>query len=470
MKRPKNDMSEYPVSWPLEKPALVLLIISYLIIGALYAVFTPAWQVPDEPAHYNYIAQLQAGGCCPVMAEGDYDQAYLDRLRGAGFDPARVDMSRIDAVQYEDHQPPLYYLLQWPVFALSGGRLVALRLFSVFLGAGVVLCVWAVVRVLFPWRRWMALSAAAFVAFLPQHIAMMAGVNNDSLSELCVGGVILAAVLFVRGDEIDLPRPHPAILGLLVGLAGLTKLTGFFVAVAVAVVAAGWQGFSRARAGFSWRPLLWVVGMAVLVSAPWWLRNLGIYGFPDVTGLARHDTVVVGQPRTAEWIDTNGFGGWLGRFIGFTYNSFWGQFGWMAVPMPGWIYKVMLGFVVVVLGGIVFGVARNVYKDEDEFTSGQLGGVVILGLALLLTVAQYIGYNLTFVQHQGRYLFPALIPVGFGVAVGLDGWTRPWMSKALGRYRLGFWIRWLPALGLWAGFAALDVYLLWRVIVPSLTI
>ncbi|MBN1284367.1 MAG: DUF2142 domain-containing protein [Anaerolineae bacterium] len=469
----KNDRTGYPETWPLEKPALVLLVITYLIVGALYAVYTPAWQVPDEPAHYNYVAQLFRDGCCPAMAPGDYDQAYLDELRGAGFDPARVDMSRLDTVQYEDHQPPLYYLLQWPVFALSGGSLTAMRLFSVVMGAGVALCAWAVVRLLFPWRCWLALTAAAFVALLPQHVAMLAGVNNDSLTELGVGALLAAAVLYLRGDdgEVNLPRPHPAVLGALVGLAGLTKTTAYFT-LAPALLAVWWRWRQTAprRRRVLVEAALWVIVVAALLNAPWWLRNIQAYGFPDFTGLARHDAVVVDQPRTGEWIAAHGFAGWLDRFITFTFNSFWGQFGWMALPMPAWVYAVMLVLIATVIGGAVFGIGRNLYKDEDAFTPGQIGSVALLALTLLLVAAQYVLYNLAFVQHQGRYLFPALVPISFVVAIGLDGWTRPLMSEALGRYRCGFWVRWLPAFGLWAGFAALDLYALGRFIIPAFQI
>ncbi|MDI6834774.1 MAG: MarR family winged helix-turn-helix transcriptional regulator, partial [Rhizobiaceae bacterium] len=30
----------------------------YLALASLYAIRTPAWQAPDEPAHYNYIRQI----------------------------------------------------------------------------------------------------------------------------------------------------------------------------------------------------------------------------------------------------------------------------------------------------------------------------------------------------------------------------------------------------------------------------
>jgi len=48
-----HTRSSHTPAWPLS-----LLIMLYLALGTLYAVQTPIWQVPDEPAHYNYIRYL----------------------------------------------------------------------------------------------------------------------------------------------------------------------------------------------------------------------------------------------------------------------------------------------------------------------------------------------------------------------------------------------------------------------------
>ena len=63
--------------------ALALILLLYLAVGALYAIKTPAWQTPDEPAHYNYVRQL-ANGRLPVIQPGDYDQEFIMRVVFAG--------------------------------------------------------------------------------------------------------------------------------------------------------------------------------------------------------------------------------------------------------------------------------------------------------------------------------------------------------------------------------------------------
>ena len=41
-----------------ERAGLALILVLYLGLAALFATLTPAWQAPDEPAHYNYVRYL----------------------------------------------------------------------------------------------------------------------------------------------------------------------------------------------------------------------------------------------------------------------------------------------------------------------------------------------------------------------------------------------------------------------------
>ncbi len=442
--------------------ALALIVLAYLAIATLYAVQTPAWQVPDEPAHYNYIAQVAVNSCCPRLEPGDWDNDYLEAIKAAKF---RADalQNRLSTIQYEDHQPPLYYLLNAPLYNLSGGSLIALRLFSVLLGAGIVILAWAAVQVVFP--PWLALGTAAFVAFLPQHVAMMAGVENDSFAELVVALMLLAGVLYLR----DGPRRiHPVILGLLLGVAFLTKLTLYLPALAIAGLAI----LLRARCepagvGHLWRQAAWVLIPALLLGSIWWVRNITTYGdVADFMGQRTHDSVVVGQPRTEDYIAgrdrkptpiERGVGGWLRDGIEITFHSFWGQFGWMGVPMHGWLYDLLLAFTafVVVGAGIAFVRWRRAVSVTQRDT------LILFGAAAVMAFVAFASYNLKFVQFQGRYLYPGLIPIGLFVTAGLAGWV----SFFTPRIPLA---KWLPV-GVICLFAPLDIYALYRIIIPQLT-
>ncbi|HVO42545.1 MAG TPA: DUF2142 domain-containing protein [Aggregatilineales bacterium] len=438
----------------IELPLLLVILIAYLAIAALYAVRTPDWEVPDEPAHYNYAAQVAANGCCPTLQAGDWNSDYLDKIKAAKFASVALN-GQIGTVRYEDHQPPAYYLLQAVVYRVSGGKLHALRLFSALLGAGVIIMAWAVVRTAFPVQPWLALTTAGFVAFLPQHIAMMAGVENDSLAELLAGAILLACVLYVGNGT---RRPHPALLGLLVGLGFLTKVTIYpLVAIAgLAIVLRARQ--ERWSFGRFARDLALMLIPALLLGAIWWGHSVAVYGWPDFLGLRIHDSVVVGQLRTSQRIADVGFGRWLTDGLITTFNSFWGQFGWMGVPMPGLFYNLLLAFSLVVIVGAGIAFARY----RKAITLPQRDALILLAVVGLAALAEISYYNLTFVQFQGRYLYPGLIAIALAVAVGLAGWASLLASRVPA-------IRWLPVVIMFA-FAALDVYALYKFILPQLAL
>lgn len=391
------------------RPVLGGILVAYVLIGALFVLLTPPWQVPDEPAHYNYISILAQERRLPVLEMGDFPAGYLETLKAQRFPPEMP----IDPIRYESHQPPLYYLLAVPLFVLTGGALLPLRLFSLALGAGVILLAYAAVQGLFPRQPLLALGTAAFVGFLPQHVAMMAGVNNDSLAELILAAVVWQLILFVQveGERVA-EAMRAALLGGLIGLGLVTKTTDY-LALPLAALALGLR-WRRGCAGCG-RLALLIFGPALLIGLPWWVRNAVTYGGLDLLGLGRHNWVVVGQPRTSEWLAAYGAAEVARRFVQTTFQSFWGQFGWMGVVLDQRIYAGLA----LLSGLIALGWVLRLAEGRFTFTPSQRDGLILLTGLVLLTVASYLWYNLTFVQHQGRYLFPALIPIGLGVTAGL---------------------------------------------------
>ncbi|MBZ0308522.1 MAG: DUF2142 domain-containing protein [Anaerolineae bacterium] len=404
----------------------------YVLLGWQYAIQTPDWQIPDEPAHYNYIRQLADEGKIPVIQAGDWDTEYQNLLTSTGFDPAYL--SELNRIQYEDHQPPLYYLLATPLYAASDGNLTMLRLFSVLIGLGVVLSAFAVIWLLFPESPWLALSTAAFVAFLPQNLAFLSGVNNDPLAELMVGITLLAVAFYLKQPQIT--SRDSLLLGLLVGIALLTKVTIYFLAgiAGIAVLLRGKrEGWPRE---FFLRQLGYFLIPALLLGGVWWGRNLSVYGGTDFIGLQRHDRVAAGQLQTETYIerDLNGSRStYYKNFAYTTFHSFWGQFGWMAVPMHPRLYKLLLLAVM----GLLIGAGLYFARNRKTLTVEQWEMLLLFDLVLVFVAAAYMLYNLQFVQFQGRYLYPALIPFGFTAAVGLSGWVELASKRAS---------RWTPVL------------------------
>ena len=400
---------------------IVFIIATYLIVGVLYAVKTPHWQAPDEPAHYNYVKYLAENHRFPVLQMGDYPHRYLREIVDKKFPP---EMS-IEPLRYEFHQPPLYYVLAAVVYKLFAGSLLPLRLLSVLLGCCLLWVAYHIAKEIFPRDEALGLGATAFVAFVPMHIAMTAAVNNDTLAEL-----ILAVILWVLVRYVQTSPPRLGGigggrlvgLGMLMGLGLLTKIATL-VAIPVAlaaIVVKGTRLEQSRKPDFTRRYLLSAICFllpALLLAMPWFVRNALVYGGLDIWGLGRHDAVVVSQPRTAEWLAQLGAAGLAKEFILTTFKSFWAQFGWMGIPVDQRIYLTLALLCAVVGLGLVLFVVKNL--RHRKLTSSQSMVLGLLALSALFTLLSYLWYNLTFVQHQGRYLFPALVPIGLAFALGL---------------------------------------------------
>jgi hypothetical protein len=70
-------------------------------------------------------------------------------------------------------------------------------------------------------------------------------------------------------------------------------------------------------------------------------------------------------------------------------------------------------------------------QGRITLTETQGRALALLGISLLLSVVLYLGYNVKFVQHQGRYLFPALGPVAVAVALSVRELLRPNAARAV---------------------------------------
>lgn len=382
---------------------LAAILVGYGVLATAYAVRTPDWQAPDEPAHYNYVAQLAADPLHPPrIAPGDWDAERLEALKAARFPPE----ASIDGIAYEDHQPPAYYYLAVPAWRAARGalpdRLRAVRLLGVALGLITVTASFVALRALVPDDPALALAGTGFVAFLPMQLAVTSAANNDALANAVAASALALAALRLGGRTSG--RFHVAAGGVLGGLALLTKLT-----VAPTVALLGFAELLRASADGRLRAGIGRVAalgaLAGAIAAPWAWRNARVYGGNDLFGLQAHDLVVVGQARTAAWIVEHGLGAYVRRAAVFTFESFWGVFGWMGVFLDRRIYAA-LALVVAVAAVGALGWAMAAARDPERAHDRR--AAALMAAACAVAVTGFAWYNATYVQHQGRYLFAAL--------------------------------------------------------------
>ncbi len=435
---------------PIAHYLIALIIAAYLGTATLYAVQTPPWQAPDEPAHYNYVKYLAENYRFPILQMGDYPHDYLEEIKAKRFPP---EMS-IEPLRYEFHQPPLYYALAAVVYRLFAGSLLPLRLFSVLLGSCLLWVAYHIAKEIFPGDEALALGTTAFVAFVPMHVAITASVNNDTLAELILAVILLMLVRYVKTSLPGLGGTEGGRfvgLGVLMGLGLLTKITTLValpVTLLAIIVKERWLG-ENWKSDFARRYLLSATCFllpALLLTLPWFVRNASVYGGLDILGMQTHDAIVIDQPRTAEWLARLGVTGLAKEFTLTTFRSFWAQFGWMGILVDQRIYLILALLCAVVGMGLILPAIRNqripncskgivkspllawIWRSRPSkagnvrqrtLSLSQRMALGLLALSAFFTLLSYFWYNLKFVQHQGRYLFPALIPLGLAFALGL---------------------------------------------------
>jgi hypothetical protein len=219
-------------------------------------------------------------------------------------------------------------------------------------------------------------------------------------------------------------------------------------------------------------PLFAIFLPALLLTLPWFVRNAYVYGGLDILGWTRHDAVVVGQPRTTEWLAQYGVVGLAKDFLLTTFRSFWAQFGWMGVLVDSRLYMVLAVISIIVVLGLILFLTR-IARNRLLLTFFQWSALGLLLMIFVETTAEHVSYNLKFVQHQGRYLFPGLISIGLAFALGLREWVSI-VARRLSRLPpLAPFVSELNSIGkglvlflLYGGFLALDVVCLYVFIVP----
>lgn len=403
---------------------LVTILVGYLLLATAFSLATPILEASDENSHLAAIWNITAGHGLPILTPRD---------RGKVLVPAQ-----------EAGQPPLYYLVVAAVtfwihfpsptsamtvnpypdighpdwsgwnknlvvhtaaedFPWHGLSLTVHlgRFVSLLFGGITVTLVYMLAGTIAPNRPDVQTLATALTAFNPMFLFIAASVDNDALAVL-----LTTTVIVLLAKMISDGRPSPRrelVIGVVVGLALLTKLSAGTVALPAAAVFL-WLAWRR----HSWRNALRamvLLGLPLLLIDGWWIaRNWALYG--DPTGLNVF-LAVAGRRETPLTL-----AGMVAELPG-VWTSFWGVFGIFDVLLPHWYYVFtdVLGFAA--LGGLFL--AR---RRRGAALSRRSFDVLLLGWLAVEAVLLVRWTSLTLAS-TGRLLFPALASTSIFFAVGL---------------------------------------------------
>jgi 4-amino-4-deoxy-L-arabinose transferase-like glycosyltransferase len=390
----------------------------FVVKGILWAILIPPLEKPDEIHHVAYIQFVAKEERLPVQKKESWG-GILD---------------------FEAHQPPLYYLLgagvyraiigsgiqstaihDWanranpnyigrtqssqaePTFFIQNGTffspnpdfpydIIGLRLYSVLMASIGVIAIYETCRLVWPKAGWPAVLATSLIIFIPQISFITASTTNDALAYTMGLLCILQMVRILRASNTQSLSRSYVLLGILLGLGLLTKLT-----LASLVLTAFVLPLLKARRSPGDLARAWIILLMgiLLVSGGWFVRNWMLY--EDLLG--SHWSV---NPEAFAWdlapksIFSDYFR--LQNFWLWTGRSFVGKFGFMHLDMPGFLYP--LYFALFWLGLLGSGIA---FLRQTQGIDRRL---LLLMLALMTTaVTQLIYLNLHVSQPQGRLLF-----------------------------------------------------------------
>lgn len=424
---------------------LVILILG-LALSAFCFAFTPPWQIPDEPQHYQLARLVADLGRWPTLsdvwsARQLERDVYVSLIRHRFWEirahrtppPSLWADTAPDVLLPPIAASPGYYVLGAAALRLVGGagvdaQLRILRALSAFLGLVELLLVLCLVRAVFPRRAHLQTAALCFAAFLPMRAYMTAGANSDMLAAL-----LGAATLYAMAAWVDrsLTPARGFALGLLVAASLLTKRTTLFLVPTGALfLILNWQAVAVSgcqRGTWALSAALALLGAGAFVAAWALIRPpLAAPGQPWPYLGATPDSLLGIRPEwvmrlfSAEAWTPAAMVGYV-QALGIAFASFWGAFGWLTVRLGvGW-YAVLA----CLTGAAVLGCILGYRKAFRPLSHAQ----VLMGGAALLAVLQIAGAAVAQgIPQQGRYLLPAIGPIACCLVAGWAYWL-PAASK-----------------------------------------
>ncbi|GMQ78136.1 MAG: hypothetical protein BMS9Abin02_0634 [Anaerolineae bacterium] len=415
----------------LQRWGIVTVLVIFLGLAGAYSLINPLQEATDELRHYRFVRILGTEGRLPVQgqepcrAQGHHPPLFYAL---AALPTAWIETdSDICATPVEN---PFWAYRYWEVgrdnkaqylhgqdesFPWYGDALAAhiARGVNILLGALVVFLTWATGKIIWPRKDFLAIGAAALVAFNPMFLYLSAAINNDIIAALA-GAAITYACIRLLINPRGLNWRWGAVLGLLFGAALMSK---FNLAATILLIEAAitWIAWKKRQ----WRE--WITAnvalfsVTLLVSGWWFIRNQMLYGEP--TGF-RQVTKLWG---VRDPLDSLGLA--LSE-VPYAFTTLWGRFGFGQIPLPTIIYNLLLALTLLGLIGAVLGfIGRS--KDRERWSLAFLFANVILFTLVLFNymLVSPAGPN-------GRFFFPAISSFALLILYGLGHLI----------YTIGFWI------------------------------
>lgn len=438
----------------------------FIILGLGYSTLTPVFENSDETLHYPYVKYLADGRGLPLAGpgqlwnqEGTQHPLYYALVAATTF---WIDSDNLaEHLQYNPHwlftevrtlpNDNQNRVIHGPMDAFPY-RHTALaihigRWWSLAFGLLTVICTALIVQHLFPHNLPLLVTTTALTAFNPQFMRVSATVSNDSLSAGLTTLTILLVLKFtapqrrqaggsanqrlsgqISGDSLSFHSSSPAglfrswlpplLLGLLTGLALLTKLSSLTTLFLVGFIIF-WRIFflgetheAPLQKMIRWLAIIGVI--TILLSGWWFVRNERLYG----EWLATETHLNLAGRGELSLADVWGLRAEAER-------AYWATFGWGQIRPPEWVYQGVFWFTRIGLLGLIVALPAKLVQGNRRrplplnLESIDFEKIIILMIWAALNLVLYLRWVMEVgsVSHT-RLIFPAIAAISLLLALG----------------------------------------------------
>ena len=420
-----------------EKLLRLLFILGCFIILFLWAYRQPFNSSPDERMRYVMPKYIYEHGTLPraddpTIVDEKYGHSYAGRPMLAYF-------------------ISVFFMKICSIFSASEfSLLMAARFGSIVCGIGYIFFVMKLSDELFRTKisRWMFII---LTCLWPQCAFMFTYVNCDALALFSISMILF---YWVRGAKTgwNLTSCIGLGIGLSIGMQSYYNMYGYVLCSAVFFIL--YHIFTKSSKKkyqklFSKGGL--IASIVFLLAGWFFIRNAILYNWDF---LGNRITFEMGNQygaygarpmdqsanSLAKLRSVDG----IIRWILLSCRSFIGCFGYMSIPLKGWMYliyclEILLGFV-----GLLFfckkrkgGNNTSFFSTVEQFPGYSLWIGCIL-TSCVITLLLDIYYTTFDYQPQGRYLLPALIPFTYMLTIGLNTLSDFIHTSKIKAYRIIF--------------------------------
>ena len=394
-------------------------------------------------------------GKVPLLAGFDVTghMQYIRYVAETGLIPFATD-------GWQMFQSPLYYLVSAPLYLLFSQLMEpetvvkGMRIIPLLCGAAQVEISYRAVRLVFPKRGDLQVIGTIIGGLLPMNLYLSQAVGNESLAGCFSAIVLVLGFKFNRSRPDGLPDWYLPTLGLVLGLALLTKVTAVLL-IPPLIFLLGYVHYSGGDRSVRRIALAiaTVLGVALLISGWYYFRNWIQLGRPFVGGWESH---------YIQWWQYPGYRS-LHQFITFgealiypvysAINGFWDAIfstfwldGFLSSRVryewrPPWNYDLMLSGVWLGLlpsAGILLGILMALRRPGRAAARGQLFAVCCLGVYFVALLYLYLAVPI-YTAAKATYTIGLTPCYAILAATGLDILMRGPLLRALIYAGLACW-------------------------------